>query len=123
MKLVVRLVVVIVVLIVVVFGIQNAPAITQTVDLRLALPGAEAKVWSAAVYELVALALLAGLWIGGAFDLWMRGRASARLRAKNQTIKGLEKELQSLRNLAIVDTAGEKALPQGKAVEAAGAKR
>ncbi|MCA9771709.1 MAG: hypothetical protein KC466_04825 [Myxococcales bacterium] len=123
MKLVVRLVAVLVIAFVVVFAIQNAQAITQTVDLRLNIPGATPRTWTLAVYELVIIALLAGLWIGGGFDLWLRGRASARLRAKNQTIKGLERELQSLRNLAIVDGGGDKALPEAAAAARAVAKR
>lgn len=109
MRLLARFFVLIVVVLALFFSIQNAGAITQTIELSFKFFGAAAWSRSFALYELTALALLLGLWLGGAFDILLRGRLKAQLRAKNKIVRELERELRTLRNLPIVER--EETLP------------
>ncbi|MBZ0254291.1 MAG: hypothetical protein K8I02_13200 [Candidatus Methylomirabilis sp.] len=114
MRLLARFFVLIVIVLALFFSIQNAQAITQEIELTFKLFGQAQWSRAFALYELVTLALLVGLWLGGAFDILLRGRLKAQLRGKNRAIRDLEKELRTLRNLPIVEAEEGRGAAEGE---------
>jgi len=107
-RLLIRFATLVLILFVVFFCVQNAGIITQSLDMQFRFIGGIHWERSIAVYELAALAVLVGLWLGGAFDMFLRARLKTQMRQKNRAIRDLEKELRALRNLPIEEARDDK---------------
>lgn len=88
-----------------VFVLQNGTELARPVEIKLDLFLKDLSPGSIPQYGLVLIALLAGLLIGGVWGLSQQLRLRARLRESQRLLKQRENELDSLRNLPVVESA------------------
>lgn len=86
-----------------VFVLQNGSEMARPVEIKLDLFLKDLSPGSVPQYGLVLSALLAGLLIGGVWGLLRELRLRARLRETQRLLKDRENELDSLRNLPVVE--------------------
>lgn len=88
-----------------VFVLQNGAELARPVEIKLDLFLKDLSPGSIPQYGLVLGVLLAGLLIGGLWGLFQQLRLRARLREAQRLLKERENELDSLRNLPVVESA------------------
>ncbi len=88
-----------------VFVLQNGSELIRPVEIKLDLFLKDFSPGSIPQYGLVLSALLVGLLIGGVWGVLHQLRLRAKLKETQRLLKDRENELESLRNLPVVETA------------------
>lgn len=91
-------------LVLLVFVLQNGSELLRPVEIKLDFYVKDLSPGSIPQYGLVLGALLAGLIIGGGWGVFQQLRSMARLREAQRLLKDRERELDSLRNLPVVES-------------------
>ncbi len=89
---------------VIVFALQNGAELVRPVEIRFDLFVKDLSPGAIPQYGLVLSALLIGLLVGGVWGLIQQLSTRARLRETQRLLRDKEKELDSLRNLPVVDS-------------------
>jgi putative membrane protein len=92
-------------LVLLLFVLQNGSELVRPVEIKLDLFLKDLSPGSIPQYALVLGALLVGLLVGGVWGIFQQLRLRANLKETQRLLREREKELDSLRNLPVVETA------------------